>query len=284
MNWFVIFILCSAIIFIQLAVTAVLTRIVFLFTDKIAEAPLLDIFVSLFTWVPWVSGACLMGWKGVAAAVVGQVIFLHAFCLVHRTLRGRKGRTLTDAQGRVLGPFRNQLCLMVQTPAVLVFAQVRLAEIFLYPPVAWLGKLPRYRSSEWVNLSRHKYDGLIGYDLLWCWYCDWMTGLWALGSEMLRNIESFWCPIQFRDAKFKVLQSLYQAQGFLSALRLSLGTSGSKAFGVSGLKPFLVSLLTYPANLLLADSGGLGLFHSAGGRLGICIEAGEFPSLPGGKR
>ena len=26
-----------------------------------------------------------------------------------------------------------------------------------------------------------------------------MTGLWALGSEMLRNIESFWCPIRFRD-------------------------------------------------------------------------------------
>jgi hypothetical protein len=26
-----------------------------------------------------------------------------------------------------------------------------------------------------------------------------MTGLWALGSEMLRNIESFWCPIQFKD-------------------------------------------------------------------------------------
>jgi hypothetical protein len=50
-----------------------------------------------------------------------------------------------------------------------------------------------------VNLSRHKYDGLIGYDLLWCWYCDWMTGVWALGSEMLRNVESFWCPIRFRS-------------------------------------------------------------------------------------
>jgi hypothetical protein len=98
-----------------------------------------------------------------------------------------------------LGPVRNQICLLFQTPAVLVFAQVRLAEIVLYPVVARLGKLPRYRSSEWVNLSRHKYDGLIGYDLLWCWYCDWMTGVWALGSEMLRNIESFWCPIRFRS-------------------------------------------------------------------------------------
>lgn len=36
-------------------------------------------------------------------------------------------------------------------------------------------------------------------DRIWCLYCDWMTGVWSLGSEMLRNIESFWCPIRFRD-------------------------------------------------------------------------------------
>ncbi len=192
----------SLTIFVALAIAAILTRIAYAITDKIARAPWLDLFVSLFTWIPWVAGAKLNGWIGVAGAFVAQLIFLHAFCLVHRALRSlgkKKGRTLTDAQGRVLGPFRNQLCLMVQTPAILVFAQVRLAEILLYPAIAWLGKLPTYRSSEWVNLSRHKYDGLIGYDLLWCWYCDWMTGIWALGSEMLRNIESFWCPIRFRD-------------------------------------------------------------------------------------
>ena len=199
MNSFVVFFVCVVIIFLELAVCAVATRIVFLFSEKISEAPWLDLFVSLFTWVPWFSGAWLMGWSGFFAAIVAQLVFLHAFCLVHRSFHGRKGRTLTDAQGRVLGPFRNQLCLMVQTPAIIVFTQVRLAEIFLYPPVAWLGNLPTYKASEWVNLSRHKYDGLAGYDLLWCWYCDWMTGLWSLGGEMLRNIESFWCPIQFRD-------------------------------------------------------------------------------------
>jgi hypothetical protein len=189
-------ILCS------LITAAILTRIAFALTDKISQAPLLDVFVSIYTWVPWVVGALLDGWKGVAGAVIAQLVFLHLFCLLHRFLRGlgkKKSRTLTDAQGRVLGPLRNQLCLMVQTPAILVFAQVRLAEILLYPAIAWLGKLPTYRSSEWVNLSRHKYEGLIGYDLLWCWYCDWMTGIWALGSEMLRNIESFWCPIRFRS-------------------------------------------------------------------------------------
>ncbi|MEI6082298.1 MAG: hypothetical protein WCR44_07715 [Verrucomicrobiota bacterium] len=187
----------ALIIFGGLIIAALLTRLAYALTERIAQAPWLDLFVSLFTWIPWVAGAKLDGWIGVAEAVIVQLLFLNVFCLTHRLLRGRKGRTLTDAQGRVLGPFRNQLCLMVQTPAILVFAQIRMAEILLYPAIAWLGKLPTYRSSEWVNLSRHKYDGLIGYDLLW--YCDWMTGIWALGSEMLRNIESFWCPIRFRD-------------------------------------------------------------------------------------
>jgi len=194
-----VFLFCLGWIFCGMAVAAIITRLAFAVTEKISEAPLLDIFVSLFTWIPWVAGACLGGWIGVAAAVLAQMAFLHAFCLVHRAIRGRKGRTLTDAQAKILGPVRNQVCLMFQTPAVLVFAQVRLATIVLYPPVAWLGRLPTYKSSEWINLSRHKYDGLIGYDLLWCWYCDWMTGVWALGSEMLRNIESFWCPIRFRS-------------------------------------------------------------------------------------
>lgn len=193
------FLTCTLLLFVALICAALLTRLAYAVTEKIAEAPLLDLFISLFTWLPWVVGGWMLGWQGVVAAVITQLFFLHFFCVIHRLLRGKKGRTLTDAQGKILGPFRNQLCLMVQTPAILVFVQVRLAEILIYPPIAWLGKLPTYRSSEWVNLSRHKYDGLIGYDLLWCWYCDWMTGIWSLGSEMLRNIESFWCPIQFQS-------------------------------------------------------------------------------------
>lgn len=193
------FSLIALAIFGGLAVCTVFTRLCYAVTDKVAVAPTLDFFVSLYTWIPWVVGACWHGWLGVAAAVVAQLVFLHAFCLVHRALRGKKGRTLTDAQGRVLGPVRNQLCLLVQTPAILAFVGIRATELFLYPLIAALGRLPMYKHGEWVNLSRHKYDGLIGYDLVWCWYCDWMTGLWCLGTEMLRNIESFWCPIQFQS-------------------------------------------------------------------------------------
>ena len=28
-----------------------------------------------------------------------------------------------------------------------------------------------------------------------------MTGVYSLGAEILRNIESFWCPIKFYDGK-----------------------------------------------------------------------------------
>ncbi len=186
-------------VFFGLAVAAIFTRLAWAVTDKITVAPALDFFISLFTWVPWVAGGIWAGWAGLGAAIVAQVLFLHVFCLVHRALRGRAGRTLTDAQSRLLGPVRNQLALLCTAPAAAVFAAARAAELFLYPLIVLLARLPAYKQGEWVNLSRHKYAGLIGYDLLWCWYCDWMTGVWALGSEMLRNVESFWCPIRFRS-------------------------------------------------------------------------------------
>lgn len=187
------------IIFGGLVAAAILSRAAFAISEKIARAPMLDVFISAFTWVPWAAGFWMAGWPGLLASLTAQFFFLHSFCLADRMIRGKKGRTLTDAQGKVLGPFRNQLALLATVPAVVAFVMVRATEIFVYPVVAWLAKMPAYRNGDWVNLSRHKYDGLIGYDLLWCWYCDWMTGLWALGSEMLRNIESFWCPIRFRD-------------------------------------------------------------------------------------
>ena len=71
--------------------------------------------------------------------------------------------------------------------------------MIVYPPLNWTVRLPPYRQGDWINVSRHKFDGLVGYDLIWCLYCDWMTGVWSLGSEMLRNVESFWCPIRFAD-------------------------------------------------------------------------------------
>jgi hypothetical protein len=78
-----------------------------------------------------------------------------------------------------------------------LFTLIRIGEYFIYPPLTWLIRLPKYDDAQWVNVSRQKFNGLVGWDLIWCLYCDWMTGIWSLGSEMLRNVESFWCPIRF---------------------------------------------------------------------------------------
>ena len=82
-----------------------------------------------------------------------------------------------------------------------VFWLVRLGEVLAYPLLTLTVRLPAYAQGEWVSVSRQKFAGLVGHDLVWCLYCDWMTGVWALGSEMLRNVESFWCPIRFRSDK-----------------------------------------------------------------------------------
>ena len=193
------FLLHTITVFVGMIAAAAFALVAYAISDKITRAPVLDFFISLFTWMPWAAGYLLGAWTGVLAALLGQFLALHFFCILDRLVRGKKGRTLTDAQNKLLGPLRNQIALWATTPAVLLFVLTRLIEMLVYPIVARLAKLPTYRQGDWVNLSRHKYDGLIGYDLLWCWYCDWMTGLWALGSEMLRNIESFWCPIQFKS-------------------------------------------------------------------------------------
>ena len=96
---------------------------------------------------------------------------------------------------------RNHAGLWVMFPVAPLFWGIRMTELLVYGALVRVVKLPRYNQGEWVSLSRQKFSGLVGHDLIWCLYCDWMTGIWSLGTEMLRNIESFWCPIRFSDAK-----------------------------------------------------------------------------------
>jgi len=100
-----------------------------------------------------------------------------------------------------VGRLRNHTAIWLTAVVTPLFWLVRVAQIFLYTPIRWLVRFPRYDQGEWVNVSRHKFKGLVGHDLIWCLYCDWMTGVWSLGSEMLRNVESFWCPIRFASEK-----------------------------------------------------------------------------------
>jgi len=161
----------------------------------------LDAVIFYYLLAPSVAAIIYGGLIGWLAALSASMVFLYAFCIVHGAIHRRKGMTITGLLNRRAGFFRNQMALIVTLGAVPVFLQLRIAEIFLYPFLVWFVRFPRYNANEWVNVSRQKHGGLAGSDLIWCLYCDWMTGVYSLGAEMLRNVESFWCPVRFLDGK-----------------------------------------------------------------------------------
>lgn len=171
--------------------------------DFLTRAPWLDGIVSIFTWIPWVVGAVLGGWAGVGGAIVGQCVALGAWCIGHELAhpRDRKGPRIVKVLNRVVGRGRNHLALWVTMVALPVFLLIRFLQVTMYWMLPAILGFPKYKHAEWVNCSRQKFDGLVGHDLIWCLYCDWMTGVYSLGAEMLRNVESFWCPIRFYDGK-----------------------------------------------------------------------------------
>ncbi len=167
------------------------------------RAPILDLIVASFSWIPWVIAACLGGWGAFLGSLAGQLALLYLWIAFHEWLHAdaAKGPRIVKTLNRLVGRWRNHTALIVTLIAYPGFWLIRFMELLVYPLLVWLLKFPRYRHGDWVNVSRQKFDGLIGHDLIWCLYCDWMTGVYSLGGEMLRNVESFWCPIRFYDGK-----------------------------------------------------------------------------------
>jgi hypothetical protein len=168
-------------------------------SDALCRAPALDLVITYFTVAPLIVGPIVGGWRGLAGGIVGQVAGLLAWTALHELThpRQRRGPRIIKVSNRLIGPLRNQVATWLTAVVTPMFWVVRVSEITLWPPIRWLTGFPSYRSADWVNVSRHKFSGLVGHDLIWCLYCAWMTGVWSLGSEMLRNVESFWCPIRF---------------------------------------------------------------------------------------
>lgn len=165
----------------------------------LCRAPGLDLLITYFTVAPMVAGAWVGGWRGLLFAVIGQIVSVTVWGWLHELAHpaARKGPRIVHTLNRHFGRFRNHAAVWWTAWAVPLFWIVRVGELFIYPPLHWLVRLPKYDQAQWVNVSRQKFSGLVGHDLIWCLYCDWMTGVWSLGSEMLRNVESFWCPIRF---------------------------------------------------------------------------------------
>ena len=171
--------------------------------DACCAAPWLDVIVATLTWVPWVVASLAWGWRGLLAAIGAQVVVLYIWMFTHELthMHALRGPRIVKFLNRTVGRWRNHLALWVTVIAFPVFWLIRFAQVAAYPLLVVILRFPRYRQAEWVNVSRQKFEGLIGHDLIWCLYCDWMTGVYSLGGEMLRNVESFWCPIRFYDGK-----------------------------------------------------------------------------------
>lgn len=171
--------------------------------DACTRAPTLDVIVAFFNFLPWIPAWAFAGWLGVLAAIVGQLIGLTLWIFFHELLNpnARSGPRIVKFLNRTVGRWQNHAALWITALALPLFWFIRAAQYLLYPALVALLDFPRYNQGEWVNVSRQKFSGLVGHDLIWCLYCDWMTGVYSLGAEMLRNVESFWCPIRFYDGK-----------------------------------------------------------------------------------
>ena len=172
-------------------------------SEFLCYAPGIDLALAYYMLMPAIVGSFVSGWRGVGIAILAELsvlwvwIFAHEFAHRDEEYKGHIFRTLSS----IVGKGRNHLAVWITALAIPLFWVVRFTEVVVYPPLTKLIGLPKYEARNWVNVSRHKFEGLIGYDLIWCLYCDWMTGVWSLGTEMLRNVESFWCPIRFDSSK-----------------------------------------------------------------------------------
>ena len=191
-------------IILYLSVTIIFLSLFYKINDFFSKAPGLDIAIFSFTALPWIFAFYKASWLGLGASVIAQLITLYSFNLVHERILNRKyknGAKLYRTLNQIVGFIRNHLALLICLLALPIFISLRIGQIIIYPMLRWTLRFPKYDAAQWINISRYKFKGLVGHDMVWCLYCDWMTGLHSLTGEMLRNVESFWCPIRFSDEK-----------------------------------------------------------------------------------
>lgn len=193
----------EAIIATLLSITPRLGRFGQVIISYATTTPWIDIIITTILWVPWVIGIAAGGFQGFAAALAAQLLVINIWALLHEMAyrQSRQGPSIATFHNHRIGWLRNNIAVWSTLIVIPLFSLIRLAQVTIYPILVWSVDFPKYNHDDWVNVSRQKFSGLIGYDLIWCLYCDWMTGVYSLGAEMLRNVESFWCPIRFSNTK-----------------------------------------------------------------------------------
>src|SRR4051794_5610821 len=53
------------------------------FASAFTRAPLLDLMVSIFTWIPWLALGIPFGWRGILGSILGEMLTLFAWVFVH---------------------------------------------------------------------------------------------------------------------------------------------------------------------------------------------------------
>ncbi|HEY5811511.1 MAG TPA: hypothetical protein VIT23_02525, partial [Terrimicrobiaceae bacterium] len=147
-------------------------------SNACCKAPLLDGIVSYFTILPLIVGPLIAGWVGLFSGLLAQLATLLIWQTVHEIVHrdAVKGPRIIKLLNKKFGAVRNLTAVYITGFATPIFWFVRLAELILYPPLVKLVNFPAYNSGEWISVSRQKFTGLVGHDLIWCLYCDWMTG------------------------------------------------------------------------------------------------------------
>ncbi len=134
--------------------------------DVLCRAPGLDVIVALFTFVPWIPACILAGWPGLGASLAGQLVGLALWVILHEWIYRKyaAGPRIVHVINRAVGRWRNHAALWVTATVLPVFWAIRLAQFVLYPMLVLLLNFPRYPQGDWVNCSRHKFEGLVGHD------------------------------------------------------------------------------------------------------------------------